>query len=235
MAATIEVVTFDWYGTLATHRVKGRRRLFSEYLALHSLESVPWDRRVLYEVFDCYSRAYNPRSSEEEKRIFWTEFTEQLFKRFQVSGSTGNEAEVHTAAIRDIFGPACFELYPDVQPVLHRLKQNGLRLAVISNWHRGLDHFCFDMNLSDLLDLVISSADIGIEKPHPRIFYEAVRQLDVSPDRIAHVGDLPHDDFIGAVTAGLKAILIDRGNNYSSHPNRIDSLFELDQQLNLLE
>jgi len=229
MAATIDAITFDWYGTLATHRDRGRRRLFSDYLASHDLQSDPWDRRVLYDVFAYYSEAYKPHFSDTQKLIFWIEFTRQLFEHFQVRGSTANHLQFHAAAIRDIFGPGCFRLYPDVHPVLHALKQNGFRLAVISNWHRVLDSFCFEMNLSALLDQIISSADIGFEKPDSRIFYETARRLDAKPDRVLHIGDLPNDDFAGALAAGFKAILLDRSNKNSTHPNRIESLLELQQ------
>lgn len=139
-----------------------------------------------------------------------------------------------TQPIRDIFGSGCFELYIDVQPALHALRRRGLRLAVVSNWHRGLDSFCHEMSLSNLLDAVISSSDIGVEKPDSRIFLEAVRRLRVEPDRIAHVGDEPDDDFTGAVAAGLRAILIDRRNAHSTHPSRIGSLNELEAQLQFL-
>ena len=148
-----------------------------------------------------------------------------------MSGTSASQSELHAAAMRGIFGSACFELYVDVQPVLHALKRRGLRLAVVSNWHRGLGSFCHEMNLSNLLDAVISSSDIGIEKPDPRIFHEAVRRLRAKPDHIVHVGDEPDEDFSGAVAAGLRAILIDRGNVYSAHANRINSLYELEAQL----
>jgi putative hydrolase of the HAD superfamily len=235
MTATIEALTFDWYGTLANHRHKGRRILFTEYLASHGLQSAPWDRRVLYEVFEYYGRAYKPQSADEEKRTFWIEFTKRLFERSAVSGSTAAQSEVHAAAICAVFGVACFQLYPDVQPVLYALKRSGLRLAVISNWHSGLDSFCHEMNLAGLFDTVIASSDLGIEKPDSRIFHEAARRLSVRPDRIVHIGDLPHDDFGGAVAAGLGAILIDRLNKYSGHRSRINSLYELQGQLQSLE
>ncbi|PYU83474.1 MAG: hypothetical protein DMG50_07985 [Acidobacteria bacterium] len=178
MAAKIEALTFDWYGTLANHRHKrGRGRLFSEYLASHGLQSAPWDRSVLNKVFDYYGGSYKVESSGAEKRTFWIQFTRLLFEQSQVSGATASQAEVHATAIRDIFGSACFEVYADVQPVLHALKQRGLRLAVVSNWHRGLDSFCHEMNLSNLLDIVISSSDIGIEKPDSRLFNEVVYRL----------------------------------------------------------
>ena len=234
MVAFVEAMTFDWYGTLATHRDKGRRRLFAEYLTSHNLQSQPWDRRVLYEAFGYYSREYKPQMCEQEKLIFWAEFTEQLFRRFQVRGTTAGQKQLHAAAIREIFGPDCFELYPDVLPALNALKRNGFRLGVISNWHGGLDTFCFEMHLTELLDFVISSADIGIEKPDSRIFAEAVRRFDVKADQIVHIGDLPDDDFAGAVAAGFKAMLIDRFKMNLTHPSRIESLLELEHQVHSL-
>jgi HAD superfamily hydrolase (TIGR01549 family) len=235
MAAKIEALTFDWYGTLANHRHKmGRGSLFSEYLASHGLRSDSWDRRVLYKVFEYYGAMYKPELSDEEKRIFWIQFTRLLFEQLQVNGTTANQNEVHATAMRDIFGSGCFKLYVDVQPVLGALKRRGLRLAVVSNWHRGLDSFCHETNLSHLLDAVISSSDLGIEKPDPRIFDEVVRQLHVKPDQIVHVGDSPDDDFSGAARAGLKAILIDRGNLYCPHANRINNLYELEGRLQSL-
>jgi HAD superfamily hydrolase (TIGR01549 family) len=235
MAIPINALTFDWYGTLANHRRKGRGTLFSEYLASRGLEAAPWDRSVLYEVFDYYSRVYQPQSSDEEKRIFSVEFTNLLFERSQVRGIGSKSVHIYADEIAAIFGASCFQLYPDVQPVLHRLRRDGLRIAVISNWHRGLEYFCREMNLSDLIDTVISSADVGIEKPDSRIFTEAAHQLGVEPDRIVHIGDQPHDDFNGAISAGFKAVLMDRSNNHPTHPNRITSLFELQRQLSLLE
>jgi hypothetical protein len=75
MAPVIEALTFDWFGTLANHRHKGRTALFAEYLATRGLKSASWDQSVLYEIFDYYSRVYWPQFSHDEKLIFWTEFT----------------------------------------------------------------------------------------------------------------------------------------------------------------
>jgi HAD superfamily hydrolase (TIGR01549 family) len=231
MPATIKALTFDWYGTLATHRNKGRSSLFSEYLSSHGLAAAPWDRQVLYDLFAFYARAYDPDSSEDEKRVFWTEFTRRLFERFEVRGGSANHSDDHAGAIRDIFGPGCFQLYGDVQPALQRLKRRGLRLGVISNWHHGLNLFCRELGLAPVLDVVISSASVGVEKPDRRIFFEAARQVGLAPDQIAHIGDLPGDDYGGAVEAGFRGILIDRSNNHGQHPDRIESLLELERRL----
>jgi putative hydrolase of the HAD superfamily len=90
------------------------------------------------------------------------------------------------------------------------------------------------MNLSGLIDVVVASSDVGVEKPDSRIFAETVRRLGVRPEEAIHVGDLVEDDLNGAVAAGLGAVLIDRSNRHPEVPNRILSLVEINALLDRL-
>jgi FMN phosphatase YigB (HAD superfamily) len=195
-------ITFDWYGTLADHRDGiGRRRRFVAYLASRGLKADPWDGRILYDVFDYYADGYRPNSSDQEKRSFWIEFTRLFFERANVN-CTPNAAQIHADSIRDIFGPGCFCLFSDVRQTLSGLKGRGVRLGVISNWQRGLNHFCAELDIAPYFDAIISSAEVGYEKPDARIFKEALTQLKVPPEHTLHVGDSINDDFNGATEAG---------------------------------
>src|SRR5262245_43847106 len=126
-------VTFDWYKTLADHRSGiGRRRQFEKYLGSRSLKAAPWDRRVLYSVFDYYASTYRLEFSDQEKRLFWIEFARILFERARVN-CPADQVHDHADTIRGIFGSTCFCLFPDVKPVLSALKARGLRLGIVSN------------------------------------------------------------------------------------------------------
>jgi putative hydrolase of the HAD superfamily len=61
-----------------------------------------------------------------------------------------------------------------------------------------------------LLDEIISSADVRLHKPDPRIFELACRNLGVDPHEAAHIGDHHYADILGASAVGMKAVLIDR-------------------------
>ena len=229
MTNHVEAITFDWFGTLATHRHKrGRGAVFTEYLASHRLQAAPWHRSILYDVFNYYGAAYRLGFTDEEAHAFWTQFTHVLFERAQVSGCPSGEVHCHASAIRDIFGSGGFELYPDVLTVLNALKQRGIRLAVVSNWPRGLESFCHEMNMDHFFDVIIASADIGIEKPDPRIFGEALRLLHASPESVVHVGDTMDEDIAGALSAGLQAVLLDRQDLQVNVENKITSLSGLE-------
>jgi putative hydrolase of the HAD superfamily len=54
------------------------------------------------------------------------------------------------------------------------------------------------------------SAQVGVGKPDPAIFHDALARLGVAPGAALHCGDLPHTDCLGARRAGVRAVLLDR-------------------------
>jgi putative hydrolase of the HAD superfamily len=89
-----------------------------------------------------------------------------------------------------------------VVPALERLRHAGLELACVTNWDVGIGEQLELAGLSPFLTAVVSSAEVGVEKPDPRVFTEALRRLGVRPDRTLHIGDDAADQ-AGAAAAGL--------------------------------
>lgn len=123
--------------------------------------------------------------------------------------------------------------YDDVLPVLLRLRDRGLRLGVISNWDLRLRKLLGDLGLSELFDVIVCSAEVGIRKPDPRIFERACEAVGVAPQDAVHVGDHGYADLLGARSAGLRAVLIDRqgGEPAAAGPAPISSFDELEDML----
>lgn len=57
---------------------------------------------------------------------------------------------------------------------------------------------------------VLTSAQLGISKPDPRIFAAACNYLQLQPEQICHIGDDPELDIQGAAQAGLRTIWLNR-------------------------
>ena len=70
-------------------------------------------------------------------------------QRLHVRASNGDAAR-HAAALWGILGPDCLEVFPDATAALAMLRAKGYRIAVVSNWQRGLRHFCVELGLSEL-------------------------------------------------------------------------------------
>ena len=66
------------------------------------------------------------------------------------------------------------------------------------------------LGIDELLEVVVTSSDIGAAKPDPRGVLEACRRLGVTPDRALLIGDRPVDRD-AAANAGVAFVAVDRG------------------------
>ncbi len=103
-----------------------------------------------------------------------------------------------------------FDLYDDARETLVELAARGIRLGLISNSHRCLDSFQTYFALDGLLSSAVSSSVLGVMKPDPRIFREALGQVGVHPSRAVMVGDSLAHDVEGALAVGMRGVLLAR-------------------------
>jgi HAD superfamily hydrolase (TIGR01509 family) len=95
-----------------------------------------------------------------------------------------------------------FEPIPGTREALAFLRARGLALAVVSDWDLSARAELTRHGIDVLVDTIVISAELGVEKPDPRPFAAALERLGVAPARALHVGDGPADEQ-GAAAAGL--------------------------------
>jgi HAD superfamily hydrolase (TIGR01662 family) len=101
---------------------------------------------------------------------------------------------------------------PDALQTLEILHSDGYQLGLISNSWANQDV----MDLVDRFDLrrffplILSSASVGVRKPHPIIFQQALRYFRIRPEQAVMVGDMPEADIVGAHRSGMAGIWITR-------------------------
>ena len=99
----------------------------------------------------------------------------------------------------------------DAAETLSGLRTRGYRVAVISNADGRVRRLLEVAGLAPHLEFVVDSAEVGLEKPDPRIFHAATDRLALPPEACAYVGDIYEIDVVGAERAGLSAILVGDG------------------------
>jgi putative hydrolase of the HAD superfamily len=186
-----------------------------DYLEAHGLQPAPWEHQILYDVFESHDSAYSPDAPAHEKQRYFGELAERVFERTRVRASHAAAAD-HADALWHILGPASFSVFPDALSALQELRARGIPLAVVSNWQSGLRHFCAELGIAGFFRSVLCSADVGAAKPDPRIFAEACARVGVPSGRTLHVGDTYVEDYVGALQAGLRAVLLDRPGHASA-------------------
>jgi putative hydrolase of the HAD superfamily len=105
------------------------------------------------------------------------------------------------------------EPYPHVHHVLLKLKQNGIKLGIVSDapklkaWTR-----LAAMKIGDYFDVVVAFEDTNKHKPSNLPFEAALDKLKLKPAECLMVGDWPERDILGAKKLGMKTAFAKYGN-----------------------
>ena len=187
------------------------RQVLAEAGHVHDLSAI--DR--LMPLVDAY---YEDRYREDD--TFWTSEEQTSSVWVGMYSVMCRELGIHADAaelarrVYQEFGDASrWRLYDDVLPAFERLRNRGIRLGIISNWDSRLRRVLQGLGVGEYVDTIVSSADVKLRKPDPRIFELACSRLDVQADAAAHVGDHHYSDVVGATAAGLRAVLVDRSGS----------------------
>ena len=103
-----------------------------------------------------------------------------------------------------------FNPYPEAVEVLNELKGQPVSLFVVSNWDIELEKVLEGIGWMGYFDGIVASAVLGVEKPRPEIFAEALRLAGVPAGRAVMVGNDPVSDVRGASEAGVDSVYVAR-------------------------
>lgn len=106
--------------------------------------------------------------------------------------------------------PECWRTYPEVEEVLERLRNEGVRCGILSNWDFRLRQILEGQELAGYFDPVVISGEVGFEKPDRGMFRKAEELAGVQAETAMLIGDDPLMDGRGATEAGWKVELVHR-------------------------
>lgn len=140
--------------------------------------------------------------------VWWAEVEQLFIRTYRDMGYSALLAErLASLAHKKYLDVQGWLVYDDALPTLHHLAREGWRQAILSNHVPELAHIVDHLGLTPYLEVVISSALQGYEKPHPRMFYHALARLD-HPKMVYMIGDNIEADVLGAEAVGIPAILV---------------------------
>ena len=107
------------------------------------------------------------------------------------------------------------KLYDDVKPCLIKLREKGLKSAIISE---GLPIKQYEkilrLGIDDLIDLTTISDEIGIRKPNPKLFEFCLKKFNFEGNETIYIGDRLEKDIIPALLNNIHSVYIHRGGKY---------------------
>lgn len=214
-------VFLDLDGTLLDH-LGASRTAIERQLAEHSVDSV--DSADAYLLWISLERRYfqdyldGKLTFSEQRRARVRRFSRELGLNLRPSES---DAWFEEYRIRY---ESAWALFPDAQVFTDNLRKVRTPVAIVTNGdeeqqrrkvtHLGLEDFA-----------LVTSSQIGYRKPDPRLFRAAVERVGANPVRSVFFGDDFEADIVGARSAGMPAVWLDRVNatDNAADPPRIAS------------
>ena len=148
-------------------------------------------------------------ASKKLYEIYWKEGIEdqKIFQKFikQVKGTLDYKLLSAGIVAYRKAQAGVLEPYAQVMPTLIKLREKGLKLAIVTDapklraWIR-----LTEMRLDPFFDVVVAYEDTEKKKPDKAPFLAATKQLKVEPEQCMMVGDWPERDIKGAKLLGMK-------------------------------
>ncbi|MEV1249104.1 HAD family hydrolase [Nonomuraea sp. NPDC050022] len=109
----------------------------------------------------------------------------------------------------DILEYTCLALGAD--QLLRSLTERETPFGIVTNGSDHQMHKAARVGLANQATCILISEHFGYRKPHPHIFLEASKRLNVNPREILFVGDQPDIDIIGAHHFGMRTAWVRHG------------------------
>lgn len=115
------------------------------------------------------------------------------------------------------------ELFADAIPALERLSAR-FPVVALSNGNADLQR----VGLARYFKAGLSAREFGVGKPDPRIFHAAAGLAGVAAGEVLHIGDDPHLDVLGGLSAGMQVAWVNRSGVDWPHPPHVPHLHVAD-------
>jgi putative hydrolase of the HAD superfamily len=197
---------FDFYGTLARAVAWGdtHQQVFSRHGQRFDEETWGWN--FVGEAND--GDEHLEHSVDRNAYVAWE--LARLRRRARACGVGEDDLDALVADLHKASKTYTLKAYDEVPDVLAELRRRGVILAICSNWDWDIDRAVAGAGLEGMVDVVVTSAQAGARKPHPRIFAHTLERCGVEPGQALFVGDTFGPDVEGPVAYGMRALHVRR-------------------------
>ncbi|TBH17545.1 HAD family hydrolase [Thermus thermamylovorans] len=171
----------------------------------------PWAEAIGHSALEALWARYSTPGLEALAAWAWP-FRERVFREAlqEVGGPAERARELAEAFFAE---RRRYPLFPEVPEFLEALRLRGADLALLTNGVPDLQREkLFGAGLGEAFSLTLVSGEVGLGKPDPRLFRMALCAFGAGPEEAVMVGDNPGRDVRGALLAGIRAVLVDRGH-----------------------
>lgn len=156
---------------------------------------------------------------------WWKQLYPVFADAFEANGVPSERALELATQVRPTYLQHNWELYDDTIPALSRFASSGWTHHILSNHVPELESILHRLGLTEYIESVYVSAEIGYEKPHTEAFRAVVSAIEDEATAWM-IGDSYRADVKGASAVGLPAVLVRDTHPDADHCCRDHSTLE---------
>lgn len=130
------------------------------------------------------------------------------------------KADFSLIKVNDLFWETFYskmELVEGVLDFLNFLKNNKIKIGLLTDFQTEYQYRKLEkLGILEYFDVIVTSEEVGIEKPSTKGFRYCLSRLGETPDKVIMIGDSMERDIKGAMDTGIYPILF---SNSSWHQN----------------
>tara|TARA_R110000824_G_scaffold185889_6_gene366970 strand:+ start:39 stop:719 length:681 start_codon:yes stop_codon:yes gene_type:complete len=217
----IKTVLFDFVNTVARHEPT-REEVLQQFIKDRCKKNT--EKHKIIKAFNEVDEL-NPYSSvqisnEAKKQSFYEAYNKILFHKLGLMWY--NEFYKYYKSVKKKW-----VLYEESLKTIEALKAKNIKVGIISNFDKHLDIIAKELQIYDLMDIFVVSAQVGLEKPDVGFYNYVKDAYNLDTTTTAYIGDSYSLDYAPSRQAGYAGYLIDRHGLYSHVSDRITNLFEI--------
>lgn len=184
-------------------------------------------------ISECFSSGFPWQRHDEPHRDYfhgldwWAYIHTLIYKALLAIGFTDdNENQKLVMAFKEEYlRLSAWRVYDDTIATLKIAMDKGYVNVILSNHVPELYQLVAGLGLSGYFEGIISSANVGFEKPNKNLFNEVFKHH--KHDDYYMIGDNYHADVQGALAVGIKGILVRSSNthHYEQYSERLSGIW----------
>lgn len=207
----IKAILFDLDDTLYPYEENHELALRNAYNYWYELTGDDFQafRQKYREARTRVKRFLSDTAASHSRPLYFQTMVEREFKR-----SLAYHAAELTARYWDEF-IRVIKPFPHVIEFLKKRSEEGIRLGIITNMSAEVQlRKLHALKIDGHFEIMVTSEEVGKEKPHPHIFLHALNKLQIPPQKAIMIGDSYEADYEPARFLEMRAILLDHRKKY---------------------
>lgn len=210
-----KAVMFDCYNTLLRYESQeDREHIWDmlleaiQYVTEQKLKITSKELELIYQKACKEEEVYCKRERGEHAEVCLRRAWQKVLVDLKLAQKMAEEKAEDILLLHRIYARKQKHLFLNVKEELITLKEQGMKLLLLSNAQTCFIYNELPEDVRDLFDVVMISEVMGLKKPSEELFRIAFEKLGMKAEDTVFVGDSAEDDMIPSGKLGCHCIMI---------------------------